>query len=214
MKCEKEKIANNVLELKQILMEKDVRSELDHLFLRLTDQFPGDVGCFVIYFLNYVRLSPGEAMFLGPNVPHAYLSGDCVECMACSDNVVRAGLTPKLIDVEVLCSMLEYVCTEGEKSVKFPSHIESENSVLYEAPVPDFSVAKLSVDSRYKFCPRSNSSIVIAVKGLGNYKVYADGSSTCYSCGKLEKGTVLFLSAKDALEIEADNDVVCYQAFC
>ena len=47
-------------------------------------------------------------MFLGPNLIHAYLSGDCVECMACSDNVVRAGLTPKLIDVPTLCSMLEY----------------------------------------------------------------------------------------------------------
>ena len=58
--------------------------------------------------MNHVRLEPGEAMFLGPNLIHAYLSGDCVECMACSDNVVRAGLTPKLIDVPTLCSMLEY----------------------------------------------------------------------------------------------------------
>ncbi|CAJ0750428.1 1406_t:CDS:2, partial [Entrophospora sp. SA101] len=30
-------------------------------------------------------------IFLGANEPHAYLSG---ECMAASDNVVRAGLTP------------------------------------------------------------------------------------------------------------------------
>jgi mannose-6-phosphate isomerase len=45
--------------------------------------------------LNYVLLKPGEALFLGPDEPHAYLSGDCMECMACSDNVVRAGLTPK-----------------------------------------------------------------------------------------------------------------------
>lgn len=29
-------------------------------------------------------------MFLGPNLPHAYIAGDCIECMACSDNVVRA----------------------------------------------------------------------------------------------------------------------------
>ena len=28
--------------------------------------------------------------------------GDCVECMANSDNVVRAGLTPKLIDTPTL----------------------------------------------------------------------------------------------------------------
>ena len=53
-------------------------------------------------------LQPGEAMFLKANLPHAYLSGDCVECMACSDNVVRAGLTPKFMDVPTLCQMLNY----------------------------------------------------------------------------------------------------------
>ena len=47
-------------------------------------------------------------MFLKANLPHAYLSGDCVECMACSDNVVRAGLTPKFMDVPTLCQMLNY----------------------------------------------------------------------------------------------------------
>ena len=113
MQCDKMVINEKVSELKELITKKSVKQDLDNLFLRLCDQFPGDVGCFVIYFLNVVRLSPGEAMFLGPNVPHAYLSGDCVECMACSDNVVRAGLTPKLIDVEVLCNMLVYIFTEG-----------------------------------------------------------------------------------------------------
>lgn len=49
----------------------------------------GDVGCFCLFFLNIVTLRPGDAMFLGANVPHAYIEGDCVECMACSDNVVN-----------------------------------------------------------------------------------------------------------------------------
>ena len=31
-----------------------------------------------------------------------------MECMACSDNVVRAGCTPKLKDKDVLCKMLTY----------------------------------------------------------------------------------------------------------
>merc|ERR1712107_300682 len=57
---------------------------------------------------NCFRLRAGEAMFLEANLVHAYLSGDCLECMACSDNVVRAGLTPKLRDTPVLCAMLNY----------------------------------------------------------------------------------------------------------
>ncbi len=46
------------------------------------------MGCFCIFVLNVVTLRPGDAIFLAANVPHAYIRGDCVECMACSDNVV------------------------------------------------------------------------------------------------------------------------------
>ena len=45
------------------------------LLLQLHQQFPGDIGCFAIYFLNLLTLKPGEAMFLEANVPHAYLKG-------------------------------------------------------------------------------------------------------------------------------------------
>ena len=45
------------------------------LVLRLFEQYPMDVGCFVAYFLNHFTLQPGEAMFLEANLPHAYLSG-------------------------------------------------------------------------------------------------------------------------------------------
>lgn len=45
------------------------------LFEKLHSDFPGDVGCFGIYFFNWITLKPGEALFLAPNEPHAYLSG-------------------------------------------------------------------------------------------------------------------------------------------
>ena len=43
-----------------------------------------------------------QAIYLAANVPHAYISGELVECMATSDNVIRAGLTPKLRWVSLL----------------------------------------------------------------------------------------------------------------
>ena len=49
--------------------------EQANLVSRLASEFPGDVGCFCVYFLNYLTLNPGEALYLGPNEPHAYLSG-------------------------------------------------------------------------------------------------------------------------------------------
>ena len=93
MLCSKEKLQQQLQSLKtRITSENKSEDSVCELFLRLHDQYPGDVGCFVIFFLNHLKLSPGQAMFLGPNVPHAYLSGDCVAVMAHSDNVVRAGL--------------------------------------------------------------------------------------------------------------------------
>ena len=45
------------------------------LLLRLNGQFPGDIGCFCVFFLNFVHLHPGESLYLAPNEPHAYLHG-------------------------------------------------------------------------------------------------------------------------------------------
>lgn len=53
----------------------DISNQCSELLFRLNNQFPGDVGCFCIYFLNHIVLQPGQAMFLGPNLPHAYLAG-------------------------------------------------------------------------------------------------------------------------------------------
>ena len=49
--------------------------ELADLVIRLNGQFPGDIGLFVLFFLNYVKLEVGEAMFLKADDIHAYLSG-------------------------------------------------------------------------------------------------------------------------------------------
>ena len=141
MLCNKETLQQQLQSLKTRITSENQSDSVSELFLRLHDQYPGDVGCFVIFFLNHLSLSPGQAMFLGPNVPHAYLSGDCVEVMANSDNVVRAGLTPKLIDTPTLVSMLDYCCTEPSLRLFSPSQ-PSDSCLEFDPPVPDFSVAR------------------------------------------------------------------------
>ncbi|KAL8845044.1 MAG: hypothetical protein Q9176_000716, partial [Flavoplaca citrina] len=49
--------------------------ELADLVVRLNGQFEGDIGLFVLFYLNYVKLEVGEAMFLKADDIHAYLSG-------------------------------------------------------------------------------------------------------------------------------------------
>jgi mannose-6-phosphate isomerase len=80
--------------------------------------FPDDSGVFCLLIFNVIELQPGEALFLAPNEPHAYFEGDCVECMANSDNVVRAGLTPKFKHVDTLVKMLTYRSEEPVRLIK------------------------------------------------------------------------------------------------
>ena len=57
------------------MFSSDLPYQEKELLLRLYHWYPGDVGCFCLFFLNYMKLWPGEAMFLAPNEPHAYIGG-------------------------------------------------------------------------------------------------------------------------------------------
>ena len=70
--------------------------------------YPGDTGVVASLMLNLVTLSPGEAVFVNDGVPHAYLSGLALEIMANSDNVIRAGLTVKHVDVPALLACADF----------------------------------------------------------------------------------------------------------
>lgn len=86
----------------------DFTTSTGALIWELSKKYPSDIAVFSPIFLHYFALQPGESIFLGPNIPHAYLYGDCAEIMACSDNVIRAGLTPKYRDVDTLLTSLTY----------------------------------------------------------------------------------------------------------
>ncbi|KAI8420989.1 hypothetical protein MSG28_008132 [Choristoneura fumiferana] len=179
------------------------------LLRRLHSQFPGDVGCYALYFMNYLRLRPGQAIFLNANLPHAYLSGDCVECMACSDNVVRAGLTPKLIDVPTLVEMLDYSSYSLDQLLFCPQ-MEDSNSCIWRPPVPDFAVVKIRVETgdSYNTAVRPSPSLIIITSGSGEA---CDTEPVA-----ARPGVVIFLKASRQLTLSpaADSHLEAYQAIC
>ncbi|EPQ59727.1 mannos-6-phosphate isomerase [Gloeophyllum trabeum ATCC 11539] len=129
---------------------REEESDVKDLVLRLESQFPGDIGVFCAYMLNYVKLQPGEAIFLAAGEPHAYVSGDIMECMATSDNVIRAGLTPKLRDIPNLVSGLTYNASDPSKHYVRPAPFPRADTFgvaidLYDPPVPEFSVLQIKV---------------------------------------------------------------------
>ncbi|MFF1926094.1 mannose-6-phosphate isomerase, class I [Streptomyces sp. NPDC058221] len=111
-------------------------------YARIAHHFPGDVGVIAAMLLNYVQLQPGEAMFLGAGVPHAYLDGLGVEIMANSDNVLRCGLTPKHIDVPELLRIVRFEATDP--GVLRPEASPSGEEV-YETPVDEFRLSRFDL---------------------------------------------------------------------
>jgi mannose-6-phosphate isomerase len=84
-------------------------SEHQKLCLRLIEQYGlADIGILFTFFFNILCLKTGEAFVISPDEPHAYISGDLIEAMVSSDNVVRGGLTPKFKDTQTLMDMLIY----------------------------------------------------------------------------------------------------------
>ncbi len=133
---DKERSIQGLIKYAESDQQPDAQSDLCTLILELESSYPGDIGLFAPLMLNVLTLMPGEAMFLDARTPHAYLKGTGLEVMANSDNVLRAGLTSKHIDVIELakCTLFE------EKSVSSfllkPSVEGSRQN--YPVPVQDF----------------------------------------------------------------------------
>ncbi|KAG6824732.1 hypothetical protein H0H92_005994 [Tricholoma furcatifolium] len=218
--------------------------DLVWLVLTCEEQFPGDIGTFCAFLLNYVTLQPGEAIYLGAGEPHAYVSGgtstssyfipmflltdwlagwraECIECMANSDNVIRAGLTPKLRDIPNLISTLTYTASPPSKHFVAPSAFSTTTSspstpnanTLYDPPAPEFSVVQLKLASKgaeETHRAVDGPSIVVATGGTGEVRWGAEG--------RLEIGTgdVFFVGAGTEVRFVAhasDEEFVLYRAF-
>jgi len=149
-------------------------------------------------------LKPGESTFLGPNEPHAYLSGDCIECMACSDNTIRAGLTPKFKDIETLCESLTYKMSSPPY---FYSTEIAPGILEYAPPVPEFAVQKISKEAK-QMTPLESSSILIVISG--SVKLTSSIDSL-----ELTSGDVIFIPAslKTVSVEEASDDLCAYRAY-
>jgi len=197
--------------------------ELADLMVRLNGQFPDDIGLFVTFFLNYVKLEVGEAMFLKADDIHAYLSGEIIECMASSDNVIRAGFTPKFKDVDTLTTTLTYsyapiseqkMAPADYAYVKLNTIAYSSNSaaILYDPPIEEFSVVKTDLNKaggKATFDAIEGPSIIICTQGEGKISV---GPKT----EEIKTGYVYFVGATAELVLESTGEepLVTFKAFC
>ena len=146
---------------------------VDSNVLKMAVTFPGDPGIAAALLLNPVTLQPGEALFVPAGSVHAYISGLGVEVMASSDNVLRAGLTAKHIDVPEMLACVDYVAAPPVRPA--PEYL-SRATRAYYAPVDDFELMVTTVvaaDGRLPV-PGRGPRILLAVEGAMTLVTQAD----------------------------------------
>lgn len=159
---------------------------LFNLICELEQQYPGDVGLFAPLILNVIELKPGQAMYLDAETPHAYIRGTGLEIMANSDNVLRAGLTPKFMDVKELVSCTQFNEKPVDRLLLQP--IEQDGVMVYPIPVEDFKFAILK-DSYQRMVKTEGAEILLPL----------DSAMTLtHQCGEtcvIDKGQSVFIPA-------------------
>ncbi|MFF9408649.1 mannose-6-phosphate isomerase, class I [Streptomyces anandii] len=108
-------------------------------YAEIARHYPGDPGVLAAMLLNHVRLQPGEALFLGAGIPHAYLDGLGVEIMANSDNVLRCGLTPKHVDVPELLRVVRF---EAAGPGVLRPEAAPDGEEVYDTPIDEFRLSR------------------------------------------------------------------------
>ena len=190
-------------------------THIPQLLPRLQDQYgPADPGTLVaLLTMNYLHLKPGQSCFIPAGGIHAYLSGDIVECMARSNNVLNTGFIPRpdRDDVDVF---LETLISEPDRP---------EDAVLHRQPFPRSSTGRTTVFSpdmdefdmlHTQIEDRGTEtiealdgpSVLIATKGEGS--LWAEDTSY-----ELKEGYVFFVGAGVATTYEAYRGLEVWRAY-
>lgn len=166
--------------------QQNSTARLPALLIELAAQYPGDIGLFAPMMLHYITLQPGEAMYLDARTPHAYLKGTGLEVMASSDNVLRAGLTPKHMDVAELAKCTSFA--EKPASTLLVEPQSNAGALEYPIPVDDF---KFAIYTTSEQTPVSvNSAEIIFAIDESTTLAHANGETII-----INKGQSVFIPA-------------------
>ena len=158
--------------------------------IRLIAEFyPDDSGLFSPLLLNVVKLNPGEAMFLFAETPHAYLQGVALEVMANSDNVLRAGLTPKYIDIPELVANVKFDAKPANQLLTTP--VKNGAELDFPIPVDDFAFSLHSLSAQATAIDQQSAAILFCVEGEA---VLSKGEQRLV----LKPGESAFISAEES----------------
>lgn len=141
-----------------------------------------DAGLMSFYVMNIVQLQKGEGIFQVAGLPHAYLRGQNIELMACSDNVVRGGLTPKYIDKSALLQIMDFTPITPNIIAPAPN-----DDYVYPTPPTDFTLRRQGLNAgQSALLAVDEFSIVLVMSGRVqlNGQTFTRGQSALLAAGE------------------------------
>lgn len=194
------------LRLRQVLFAKDEPQYWIRHWLENNPQVEN--GILTLFFLNLMKLEPGMAVYQPAGLLHAYLEGQNVELMANSDNVLRAGLTPKHIDVAELLRTCTIAPSHVQDFVINPQkHASGERRFV--TPFTEFELAEVSSQPGETITWTVESpQIMFCYAGSGAVRTHSNDLQQ-----EIKQGESLLLLPGDDVSVRAgDKGVRCFKA--
>lgn len=192
-------------------------SYIPELAPRLAEQYDeADPGVLVaLITMNYLVLNPGESIYIPADGIHAYLSGDIIECMARSNNVLNTGFCPKAerSSADLFTSTLTFNPHNKDQCMLLPKPYERSKTGKTEIlapPMSEFDMLQLTLKGGEKdsISKIEGNGVLLATKGSAT--MIANGQKT-----ELREGQVFFIAPNVELEFEAGKDgLLMHQAIC
>jgi len=185
------------------------------LLPRLQSQYSiEDPGNLVALFtMEFMALKAGDAIYVPADAPHAYLSGDIVECMARSNNVLNTGFCPRADrdNIELFANALTFGPHSAEEAIlssKKSGRGQLGRTVEYAPPMSEFNMLRtnLNGDEKEAIAAIAGPSVFIVTDGSGLMK--ANGETY-----PLKEGYIFFLGQGTAVEYESEVGLEIYRAY-
>ena len=155
--------------IKLIIENEETKNE--YLLKKLYDNYGLDPGILIALFMNHLHKKRGEAVFIDENIPHSYIFGNCLELMSCSDNVIRLGLTPKLVDKQnfekiVNLNFEDMIYDKSNKNESDFMEVDKENGIIkYDIKyIDDFKMEIYDIKEG-RFINIEKNSILFCLEG-------------------------------------------------
>ena len=163
--------------------------------------------------MSFLKLSAGDAIYVPADAPHAYLSGDIVECMARSNHVINTGFCPRADrdSVDLFTSTLTFAPHNAEE-VMLPSKKSSMGmlgtTVEYVPPLSEFNMLKIQLTGEDKEVIKAinGPSVLFVTSGTGS--LAAEGETW-----SLKEGFIFFVGHSIEVTYQSDTGIEVYSAY-